>query len=66
MPVLDGISLIKELRSKDEYKFLPIIFLSTESMADKKEEAKNAGATGWITKPFVPEKLVAALSKIIK
>ncbi len=66
MPIMDGITLIKELRAKEAFKFTPILFLTTESQAEKKEEAKGAGATGWITKPFVPEKLLAALSKIVR
>lgn len=66
MPNMDGISLIKEIRSREEYKFLPILFLTTESQAAKKEEAKTAGATGWVVKPFVPEKLVAVVQKLIR
>lgn len=66
MPVMDGITLIKELRQMEKFKYIPIIFLTTESQAEKKEEAKAAGATGWITKPFVPEKILVALSKVIR
>jgi len=66
MPKMDGIELIKEIRKKDDYKFVPIIFLSTESQQTKKNEAKEAGATGWIVKPFVPEKLLAAMNKVIR
>ena len=66
MPKKDGIELIKEIRKKEDYKFVPIIFLSTESQQAKKDEAKAAGATGWIVKPFAPEKLLAAISKILK
>lgn len=66
MPVMDGISLIKEIRNKDDYKFVPILFLTTESQQAKKMEAKEAGATGWIVKPFVPEKLLAAISKVVR
>src|SRR5512145_3053426 len=57
MPNMDGIELIKKVREMEAYKFIPILFLTTESQQAKKEEAKNAGATGWIVKPFVPEKL---------
>jgi two-component system chemotaxis response regulator CheY len=66
MPKLDGIGLIKKIRAKPEYQFVPILFLTTESQTEKKEEAKAAGATGWIVKPFVPEKLLATISKIIR
>ncbi len=66
MPNMDGINLIKEIRAKEEYKFLPILFLTTESQGTKKEEARNAGATGWVVKPFVPEKLVSVVQKLIR
>ena len=66
MPVMNGIELIKEVRLLDQYKGLPILFLTTESQAAKKMEAKAAGATGWIIKPFVPAKLIAALKKVLR
>ena len=66
MPALDGIGLIKKVRAMDEYARIPILFLTTESQAAKKLEAKEAGATGWIIKPFVPEKLLAALNKVLR
>lgn len=66
MPNMDGIELIKKVRQMEAYKFIPILFLTTESQQSKKEEAKNAGATGWIVKPFVPEKLLAAISKVVR
>lgn len=66
MPEMDGISLIKEIRKKDEYSRTPILFLTTESQQEKKVEAKEAGATGWIVKPFVPQKLIAAINKVIR
>jgi len=66
MPNMDGIELIKKVREMEAYKFIPILFLTTESQQTKKEEAKNAGATGWIVKPFVPEKLLAAISKVVR
>ncbi len=58
MPNKDGIELIKDVRAQETYKFTPILLLTTESQADKKKEAKEAGATGWIVKPFVQEKLL--------
>lgn len=66
MPNMDGISFIKKVRTKEDYKFTPILFLTTESQAEKKMQAKQAGATGWIVKPFVPEKLLAAISKVLR
>lgn len=66
MPQMNGIELIKEVRKIDAYKRIPILFLTTESQRDKKMEAKEAGATGWIIKPFVPAKLLAALNKVLR
>ena len=65
MPNMDGLSLIRSLRGKPEYKFTPIIFLTTESQAEKKSEAKAAGATGWIVKPFKPDQLLAVVKKVL-
>ncbi len=66
MPLMNGIELIKEVRKIDTYKFTPILYLTTESQHSKKMEAKEAGATGWIVKPFMPDKLISAISKILK
>jgi two-component system, chemotaxis family, chemotaxis protein CheY len=66
MPKLDGINLIKEIRSKNQYQFTPIILLTTESQTSKKQDAKAAGATGWIVKPFVQEKLLEVVQKLVK
>lgn len=65
MPEIDGISLIKKVRDDPSYKFIPIIILTTDSQGEKKEEAKAAGATGWIVKPFRPDQLVAAVRKVM-
>ncbi len=65
MPNLDGIGLIKELRSLRHYKYVPLLVLTTESSHDKKMEGKSAGATGWIVKPFNPEQLISTISKVI-
>ena len=65
MPVMDGITLIKNLRALPDYKFIPILMLTTESTADKKQEGKSAGATGWIVKPFNPDQLLATIKKVI-
>lgn len=66
MPEMNGIDLIKEVRKNDSYNSMPILFLTTESQAEKKMEAKEAGATGWIVKPFAPPKLLAAIKKVIR
>lgn len=65
MPNLDGIGLIKELRALPEFKFTPILMLTTESGSDKKSEGKAAGATGWIVKPFNPDQLLATIGKVL-
>lgn len=65
MPKMDGISLVKELRTLPSFKFTPILMLTTESGTDKKTEGKSAGATGWIVKPFSPDQLVATVNKVL-
>lgn len=66
MPVMDGLGLIREIRKNPDYQYTPILYLTTESQQHIKMEAKEAGATGWIVKPFMPEKLIAAINKIMK
>lgn len=66
MPVMDGIELIKALRKLPAYKFTPILMLTTESGGSKKQEGKAAGATGWLVKPFNPDKLLATINKVIR
>jgi len=63
---MNGIELIKEVRTLPDYQRIPILFLTTESQAAKKMEAKDAGATGWIIKPFVPAKLIEAINKVLR
>jgi two-component system chemotaxis response regulator CheY len=65
MPNMGGIELIKEVRAKPQYKFMPIVMLTTESQDSKKQEGKAAGATGWIVKPFKPEQLLAVVKKVL-
>lgn len=65
MPVMDGIELVKAVRKIKEFKYLPVIILTTESQEVKKQEAKAAGATGWIIKPFMNEKLIAVVKKVL-
>ncbi len=65
MPNMDGITLIRELRKLPNYKFTPMLMLTTESSMDKKSEGKSAGATGWLVKPFNPEQLLGTIKKVI-
>lgn len=65
MPNMDGLALIRELRKLPNYRGVPIIFLTTESDEGKKGEAKQAGATAWITKPFKQEQLLAIVKKVL-
>ncbi len=65
MPNMDGIELIRNVRANAAFKFIPIIMLTTESQAEKKQEGKSAGATGWIVKPFKPEQLLAVIKKVL-
>jgi two-component system, chemotaxis family, chemotaxis protein CheY len=65
MPNMDGIELIRNVRANSSFKFIPIIMLTTESQAEKKQEGKTAGATGWIVKPFKPEQLLAVVKKVL-
>lgn len=64
MPVMDGITFIKNIRNHNDYKFTPIVMLTTENQSDKKQEGKEAGATGWIVKPFRPEQLLGVVKKV--
>ena len=65
MPNMDGISLIKELRNLPSYKFIPVLVLTTESGQDMKMKGKEAGATGWLVKPFDPVKLLATIKRVL-
>ncbi|MCG9712844.1 response regulator [Shewanella insulae] len=66
MPVMDGITLIRNLRNLPNYKFTPLLMLTTESGSDKKQEGRSAGATGWIVKPFNPDQLLATVNKVLR
>jgi two-component system chemotaxis response regulator CheY len=66
MPGMDGIELTRQLRTIAEYKFVPIVLLTTESQQEKKIQGKAAGATGWIVKPFKPEDLLATVKKVMR
>ena len=65
MPEMDGITLIKELRKLNAFKFIPILMVTTESATEKKLAGKEAGATGWIVKPFNPEILLKTIAKVL-
>ena len=65
MPRLDGIGFIRTLRSRPASKHTPVLMLTTESQQEKRQEARAAGATGWIVKPFHPEKLLQVLTKVL-
>jgi two-component system chemotaxis response regulator CheY len=65
MPNLDGIELIKKVRSTPSGKFIPIVLLTTESDGAKKQAGKLAGATGWIVKPFNKDQLLAVVKKLL-
>lgn len=65
MPNMDGISFVKEMKQKANYKFTPVIMLTTEGADDKKQEGKAAGAKAWIVKPFRPEQLLQTVSMLI-
>jgi len=62
---MDGITLVRELRSLPSYKFVPMLILTTESSQEKKMDGKSAGATGWIVKPFNPPQLLATVARVI-
>ena len=65
MPIMDGITFIKETRKKPGYKFIPILMLTTESQQQKRMEAKKAGATGWLVKPVKAQDLLAIIKKVL-
>ncbi len=65
MPNMDGIELTKELRALPDFKYTPILMLTTEAGLNKKQDGKAAGATGWIVKPFNPEQLLATIKKVL-
>jgi len=64
MPVMNGIEFIRELRALPEHKFTPAVFLTTENSDKIREEARSAGATAWIVKPFHADKVVAVVNRL--
>ena len=65
MPKMDGITLVRELRDCEAYRFTPMLMLTTESSAEKKKAGKDAGATGWIVKPFDPDSLIKTIDRVL-
>ncbi|WP_297844442.1 response regulator [Pseudomonas sp.] len=65
MPNMDGITFVKEVKKLANYKFTPIIMLTTESQESKKAEGQAAGARAWVVKPFQPAQMLAAVAKLI-
>lgn len=65
MPVMDGITFVREVKKRAEYRFLPIMMLTTESRESRKEEGQRAGAKAWVVKPFRPEQILNAVSKLM-
>lgn len=65
MPRMDGLTLIKTLRAMPQYKTVPILMLTTESSDAMKQQGRSVGATGWLVKPFDPQKLIEVVKKVI-
>jgi len=65
MPIMDGIEFIKNVRSSGKYQSLPILILTTESSREKRDQGRAAGGTGWIVKPFDPEKLISVINRVV-
>ncbi|MES2616068.1 MAG: response regulator [Bdellovibrionota bacterium] len=66
MPKMNGLEMVEAIRQIEQFKFLPIIILTTESSGDKVNKAKKAGASGWLVKPFDPEQLIGAVKKLLR
>ena len=66
MPNMDGITFCTELRKLPAFKFTPVLVLTTESSPEMKQRGKAAGATGWLVKPFNPEKLISTIKRVVR
>ncbi len=64
MPKLDGLTFLKSMRGLRDYRFTPVVMLTTESRANRKQEAKESGATAWATKPCPPSELVSLVQRL--
>lgn len=65
MPEMDGLSFTREMRKRQNYQGVPVVFVTTESSSTMKQQAKSAGATGWITKPFSTDQLCRVVEKVL-
>jgi len=65
MPNMDGLELIKKVREEGKHRFTPIVMLTTESSEEKKKAGREAGASGWIVKPFKPEQLLKVVKMVL-
>ena len=66
MPNMDGLTFLREVKKRPDTRFTPVIMLTTESAADKKDEGRAAGAKAWVVKPFQPQQMLAAVNKLIQ
>ena len=66
MPNLDGLGLTRKLREQAKFKTIPILILTTESSDQMKQAGRDAGATGWLVKPFDPARLIEVIQKVIR
>jgi two-component system chemotaxis response regulator CheY len=66
MPVMDGITFVREVKKNGSFKFIPVLILTTESQDSKKEEGRAAGAAGWLVKPFNNDQLVGVVRKFVR
>jgi two-component system, chemotaxis family, chemotaxis protein CheY len=66
MPNMDGIQLVRELRLLPQYKGVPLLVLTTDASLERKNEGRAAGATGWIVKPFNPDRLLETVTKVLR
>jgi two-component system chemotaxis response regulator CheY len=65
MPVMDGLTFIREVRSRSDHRFTPILMLTTEASDAMKQQGRAAGATGWLVKPFDPAQLLKVVTKVL-
>lgn len=66
MPIMDGITFCTELRKRPAARFTPVLMLTTDSSMEMKQKGKQAGATGWLVKPFNPEKLISTIKRVVR
>jgi two-component system chemotaxis response regulator CheY len=66
MPRMDGITLVRELRARPDYRHTPLLVLTTEATLERKQQGRAAGATGWLIKPFNPERLLATVAQVLR